>query len=277
LDTLKRSARRKLERLLAQEFPVYTQWRAMRRAHLREHRKLAAASIASAPTARGHLAWGDHSPSRSAGQEFGEPFTSFDVHAIDPFHLIVSDESFAAPDIGHLVNNIVFDQDENTSFSDALWGLLPPRFAASQASCGVAFTAPSPGRLQVSAVLQNFYNRVTFSVHDNFGFSSADVNVFLRLFIAVVRGTRVIYLPTDVITSGLRSFGADVNARAPLLDDSVPYTVSAVTDERLNANESVLVLAGSEVHIGTLLADMQCKMNAVLWWGLKKLTVGVTE
>ena len=35
----------------------------------------------------------------------------------------------------------------------------------------------------------------------------------------------------------------------------------------------MLVLAGSEVFIGTVLDDMHCKVNAVLWWQLRNLVI----
>ena len=46
-------------------------------------------------------------------------------------------------------------------------------------------------------MLRNFYNKVMFSVTDKFGFSDANVDIFLRLFIIVVRGTNVIFLGAD--------------------------------------------------------------------------------
>ena len=277
LDALKLSARKKLQRLLGQRIGKYRESQAMRRAHLREHRKLTTTTLASIPAAASHLAWGDITTTLTAGQEFTPPFTVFDVQTIENGHFIVYNESFALPEIGHLVNNIVFDQNESTSFSDGLWGLLRIAVAENRASCGVAFTTPSAGRLRVNGVMQNFYNKVMFSVHDKFGFSSADVDIFLRLFVAVVRGTRVIFLPTVVSSTGLISHGSDLSYSVSDLDDSVPYTVTGVTSERFNANESVLVLAGSEVHIQAVLDDMHCKVNAVLWWQLKKLTIEVFE
>ena len=57
------------------------------------------------------------------------------------------------------------------------------------------------------------------------------------------------------------------------LDDTAPFMLSVETATRLNANESVLVLAGAEVVIGTILDDMHCKMDAVLWWQLKRLVI----
>ena len=65
---------------------------------------------------------GDRTPWLTAGQEFSAPFTVFDVQTVENGEFIVYDESFANPEIGHLVNNIVFDQHEDTSFSDGLWG-----------------------------------------------------------------------------------------------------------------------------------------------------------
>jgi hypothetical protein len=146
----------------------------------------------------------------------------------------------------HRHNNC--DQNENTSFSDGLWGLLTHAFGSNWAACGVAFTTPKEGRLEISAVLRNFYNKVMFSVTDNFGFSDADVDIFLQLFIMVVRGTKVIFLPTLLRSTGLISHGSDLSFSESDIDDTVPFTITATTHERFNANESVLVLAGSNVH-----------------------------
>ena len=66
----------------------------------------------------------------------------------------------------HLINSLVYDQDESTSIGRGLLGILPIENAASLVSCGVAFTTPSEGRLKIGAEAQNFYNKVTFSVTD---------------------------------------------------------------------------------------------------------------
>ena len=206
-------------------------------------------------------------------QEFGPPFTSFDVETTGSSDFIVFDESFARPEIGHLVNNIVYDQDESTSIGQGLFGHSPIEHGISRVSCGVAFTTPSAGRLKIGAELQNFYNKVVFSVKDKFGFSSADVGIGLRLFISVVRGTHVEHMTKELLSTGLVSHGSDLSYAQSDLDNSTPYTISAETSTRFNANESVLVLAGSEVFVGTVLDDMHCKVNAVLWWQLRKLVI----
>lgn len=274
MDTLKASARQKLRRQLARVLPNYRKAQALRRAHLRDVRKLLEGTVTGVPAGRGRLAWGDITAGGVTAQQFVPPYSVFDVETIDDGHFIKYDESFATPTIGHLVNNIIFHQDEHTSYFHGLFGLLTRAYAANRVSCGVAYTAPASGRLQISAVFQNFYNKVMFSVHDNVGFSSADVKIALHLFVAIVRGSKVIDLTKQILFTGLISHGDELSYALSDLDDTVPYTVSFVTDEAFNANESVQILTGSEVRIGTVLDDMHCNVNAVLWWQLKKLTVG---
>ncbi len=273
VDALKLSARKKLERMLGRDLPQYRQWKTMQRAQLREHARLTQTTQAASHVAGIHIDWGDLAPLEGTAQEFVPPFTSFDVETTSSGDFIVSDESFAKPEIGHLVNNIVYDQDESTSIGAGLWGILPIENGSSLVSCGVAFTTPSAGRLKISAELRNFYNKVMFSVEDKFGFSSAEVGIALRLFISVVRGTHVEHLTKELLATGLVSHGSSLSYAQSDLDNSTPYTISAETATRFNTNESVLVLAGSEVLIGTILDDMHCKVNAVLWWQLRKLVI----
>ena len=273
VDALKLSARTKLERMLGRDLPNYRKWKTMRRVQLREHAKLTQATLAASLVAGTHIDWGDLTTLAGTAQEFGPPFTSFDVETTGSSDFIVFDESFARPEIGHLVNNIVYDQDESTSIGQGLLGILPIEHGISRVSCGVAFTTPSAGRLKIGAELQNFYNKLIFSVCDKFGFSSAEVGISLRLFISVVRGTKVEHLTKELFSTGLVSHGSDLSYAQSDLDNSTPYTISAETATHFNANESVLVLAGSEVVIGTVLDDMHCKVNAVLWWQLRKLVI----
>jgi hypothetical protein len=112
------------------------------------------------------------------------------------------------------------------------------RNAESWAACGVAFSAPRDGRLQISAVLRNFYNKLMYSVTDNWGFSSADVGISVELFVVVVRGTKG-DLHADVLrTTGLVSHGSDLSFSESEIDDTTPFTITATTDERFDANES---------------------------------------
>jgi hypothetical protein len=274
IDELKRSARNKLERRFARELGGYRQWRTIQKAHLRAQSKASQGTLAVCRFPGANIDWGDVvAVDPGAGQTFVAPFTTFDVQMIDTGGFVVEDNSFAKPDIGHLVNNFAFDQDESTGIGAGLLGLLPIANATSMVSCGAGFAVPSAGRLKVGAVLRNFYNKLVFSVEDKFGFSSADVWVSVLLLVAVVRGTRVEYLTKDLQSTEVTSDGDDVHYAQSDLDTTTPYSISVETQTRYDANESVLVLAGSEVLMGTKLDDMHCKLNAVLWWKLEKLVI----
>lgn len=273
IEALKLAARRKFERLLARELPQYRQWKAMRRAHMRAHQKLTQQAHAAGHFANASIDWDAVLELDSTAQVFEPPFTTFDVQMIHFGDFVVSDDSFARPNIGHMINDFAYDQDESTSIVGGLLGILPIESAASLVSCGVAFTTPSAGRLKISAEIQNIYNRITFSVHDNFGFSSADVWVGVALFALVVRGTQVERVDQTLLTASIDSGGSNQSRIVTDLDDTTPFTLLVETATRLNANESVLVLAGAEVVIGTVLDDMRCKMDAVAWWQLKRLWI----
>jgi len=274
IDALKLAARKKFERLLARELPQYRQWKAMRRAHMGAHAKLTQKTQAASHFTNATINWDTLLELDATAQEFVPPFTTFDVQMIDFGGFVVSDESFARPNIGHMINNFAYDQDESTSIGRGLLGILPIESAASLVSCGVAFTTPSEGRLKISAEMQNIFNRINFSVSDNFGFSSAEVGVAVALFALVLRGTQDVERVDQVlITSSIDSGGSNQHRNVSDLDTTSPFMLSVETATRLNANESVLVLAGSEVVFGTVLDDMHAKMDALLWWQLKRLVI----
>lgn len=273
IDALKLEARKKLERALARELPKYKEWKALRRAHMRAHGTLTQQTQAPRRFGKANIDWDVVLGLGTAARVFEPPFTTFDVTTIDQGGFVVSDESFARPNIGHLVNNLVYDQDQGVSIVAGLLGILPIANAASLVSCGVGFTTPSAGRLKIGADVQNIYNKLTFSVSDKIGFSSADVGIGVGLFALVVRGTEVERVEQNLLTTGLKSGGSDQSRTESNLDDTAPFTLSVETGTRLEAGESVLVLAGTEVGIGTILDDMHCRMDAVLWWQLQRLTI----
>ena len=115
IDALKLAARKKLERMLAREFPHYRQWKAMRRAHMRAHEKLTLKTQAASHFTNANIDWDAVLELDSTAQTFVPPFTTFDVQMIHFSDFVVSDESFARPNIGHMINNFAYDQDESTS------------------------------------------------------------------------------------------------------------------------------------------------------------------
>lgn len=275
---LRAAARRKLVRLLAREAPGVTQWRARRRAQVREHRKLLDADAALVGSGSDHFVWGDFVlDSDSATQEFVPPFTTFDVQSLQWDNQVTRDESFAKPRIGHLVNNFDYDDDRDTSLYAGALGILIPSYGISRASCGVGFTTPAAGHLRLSAVFRNVYYRAMLSVEDSFGFSSAVTSVSVRFVFTIVRGTQVIEVPTSFRTVKVDSDGDDKSIVDTGIEDQVPFTASSFTQERFAANESLLVMAGAEIAFYSMLDDMHCRGNALAWWELDKLRLSMFE
>ncbi len=271
-DALKLRARQTVNRLLGRALPGFRRWRAIRQAHLTAHRRLTKrfpGGVISHPL---DIGWGGVLPPAAAEtQEFVAPFPDYDVHTVDWDELIVYDESFALPDIGHMVNNIIFKHRNDA------WPLSynPTLFAYNLASCGIFFTMPRPGRLQITGVLQNIYNKIIFSVRDNFGFSHANLHIDLNVFIAILRQTGVIHLSKNLASEGIVSHGSDFTFSRSDLDDTTPYIVEGKTKDPLLGGEPVRILIGSEVGIFSEVDDMESYVNAVLWWQLKKMTVAV--
>ena len=275
-DARKVQARRKLNRALAAALPGFREWQALKRVHLREHRKLATLHLGAASSARVHVEWGEVLPTDvTDAQDFVAPFPVFDLHTIDDHHLISRDQSFVAHDTGNMMNAFAFNHREDPAAIIGLLGLSRAAPASAFVSCGINFTMPSAGRLRISAVLQNFYSEVSYSLRDNFGLSRVTLDVRLQLFIAAARGGSVIYLPTTVDSTTRSSDGDDLTGAMSGLDGSAPYTVYGETEESLPKSEVIQILAGSEVHIESELDDMSSHVNAVVRWQLKKLTIGV--
>lgn len=275
-DAGKVLARRKINRLLAAALPGFRQWQALKKAHLREHQKLAKVRLGEFSSENIHVEWGDILPTDYlAGQDFIAPFQVFDRETIDDSGLITNDQSFVAHDTGNMMNAIDFYHRDDPALIVDFFGLSRALPASASVSCGINFTMPSTGRLQISAVLQNFYSEVLYSLRDNFGFSYGTLDIRLKLFIATARGGDVVYMPTEVDFADRTSGGDDIYGAMSGLDGSIPYTVYATTEEPLAASESVQILAGSEVHIESEVNDMASHVNAVVRWQLKKITVAV--
>ena len=278
IAALKASARRMLDRQLSRALPSYRQLQAHQKQHAREYARLAKVVPAWFPTGEAHIAWGDLVEAEPEGlQEFTAPYPLFDVHTVDPHGLMVDDLSFARPTSGELVNKFTFDHDEDTPAILGLYGFIRPEPASSLASLGVTFTLPRAGRLQIGAALRSLYNQITFSVEDNFGFSSANLTVRLELFVDVLRPGQVIHIPRTLLTYGLVSRGSDLSYTMSGLDNTLPYVLNAITDERMDAGDQVQVVVGSEVHVESELDDMESHVDATVWWYLQKVTVTVVD
>lgn len=271
------AARRKLVRAFAREAPAIARLRALRRAQMRAHAKLLDAHAAAAPGGRDHLAWGDVGVlPGDPMQAFVAPFTTFDVQTIDFGDKVIRDDSFARPAIGHLVNNFDYDDDQDTSVVAGIFGILVPNFATSRAMCGVGFTTPASGHLEIAAVFRNVYYRAMLSVEDSAGFSSAVTGIRVGFCFAILRGNgEVIEAATTLRDARLDSGGGDGHIVDTGIDDQTDIAARSIMPLPLEANESVLVLAGAEATLSSVLDDMHCRGNALAWWKLTEMRVGM--
>lgn len=277
LATLKAEARRKFRRLLAKAVPKYRKWQALHKAFQKAHRKLLNATATGVHGLPLDIAWGELTvtPPPPGAVEWEAPFPLFDSQLIDDDEHITADTSFTSPGAGNLVNNIVFNQDEDTPTIIGLYGLIRPEWATSVVSCGHAFRIPRAGRLQVNANVRNYYNKAVLSLWDNFGFSYGKLALTAGLFIDIVRGDQVIHLPTTLIESRLDSDGDDTSRTVTDIDNSMLYQIEGTTEEILSLGEQVKVMVGGEVTITSELDDMESQATATYYWQVRRIFAGM--
>jgi hypothetical protein len=265
----KDAARTKLTRSLVRSIPGFRRVQALKRSHLQNHRKLTSEVLGTSADGT-ELAW-NADLTGIPGDKFVPPFPEFDLHTDQFREVIVEDHSQVLPDIGHLVQNYVFEHNESD------WGFYnPAQFASHLASCGVQFTMPQAGRLHVTADIQNFFNRLDFSVSDNFGYSHSDLEVRVSIFVLFRRGGDLFsFYPIELMTTGVFSDGDDLSKVVSDLDNSVAYAADITTIEIFPAGESLRVLAGSQIRIDSDTDDMDVQVKATFWWQLRALYIDV--
>jgi len=275
-DAGKVLARKKINRLLAAALPGYRHWQALKKAHLRGHQQLAEDRLAEFASDNVHVEWGDIVATDDlAGQDFVAPFQVFDSETIDDNELMSNHQSFVTHDTGHMRNAFDFYHRNDPALIEEFFGLHRALTASTSVSCGINFTMPRAGRLQIRAVMQNFFSDVLYSISDNFGFSYGKLDIRINLFISTARGGEIVYMPTEVLSVDRDSGGDDLSGAMSGLDGTVPYTVYATTDEPLAANDVIEIQAGSEVQVESEVDDMASRVNAAVRWQLNKITVAV--
>jgi hypothetical protein len=92
--------------------------------------------------------------------------------------------------------------------------------------------------------MRNLFNRITVSGTDNFGFSSATVNVDHSVFILVVRGGDGIGSRKSVVSNGwVTPSGGDFNYVFPDVPEG-PVVFVADIEDALHSGEQVQILGG---------------------------------
>lgn len=272
---LKRAARQKLERQLARTFPDFRNLQTLQRQYIRELTHVAETLHSELPRDRVHIDWGNLVDAVGNWEEFTAPFGYFASDTFDSDRNVRADHSFAVPEHGYVVNNFIFKQDENTPIILGLYGLIRAETASNQTSCGIRYTVPKPGRLQLSGSFQNYESGLRYSIDDRFGFSSATLDARVELFVALVRPSGVTYLPTTLFEHRLDSDGDDKSYVMPHLNPAQFYTVYATSAETFGAGDSVQIMIGSAVNIGGVADDMINEVHAYFEWRLDKITVEV--
>jgi hypothetical protein len=271
-QALKLEARNQLEQKLLREIPGFRAYLALKKKYLTDRSRIlgqaeAADGIRPLKVQLGAL---DGSFTSDA-QEFVAPFPRGDLSIGDLQGALKQDRSQALPGTGQLVQDFFFEHNESS------WGASSSYVFVDQlASCGVDFTLPTSGRLQVAAEIENFANRLDCSITDNFGFSHSNLEMWVNLFIAIVRfGVPRDYQAVRLISSQLSSDGDDLSRSISDLATFEPYAMGGLTLSPLPAGETVTVLAGAHVRVASDTDDMNAHVHASYWWHLRKLTIGV--
>ena len=269
----KQAARQRMDRSLGRTIKRYPELRKVQRAYLANTGRTARELLASGPRKGTFVDWGPivFPASVIPATAFEAPFPKFAVESGDIHGLLVEDNSFALPDAGQLIQNFKFAHNESR------WGVSSnANFVDQLTSCGVDYTLPAAGRLQVSAEIENLANRLTVSITDNFGFSHSWLTMTADLFIGLIRpGRPMDFFPVRVLTSHVDSGGGEVFRSLSDLDNAVPFGVGAVSTFPIPEGETVTVLAGGHVRIDSDTDDMDAHVTATFWWRLRRLAVGV--
>lgn len=276
-DASDAKVRKTLGRRLSRALPGFAEFQSIRKAHLGYHAKTGA-TFSGPANSSSHVRWGDLLATDDlSSEQFGPPFQVFDLHNDDPQHLLSNDYSFVSNSQGTMMNAFDFRHHYfGWPTADEWFGFERSTPAASGfVSCGINYTMPRVGRLRVTAVMQNFYSDVMYSIRDNFGLSYATLDIKVDLFVAFSRGGNTLYRPTTILSTSRRSDGGNVDGSVSGFDTTSPYSVTAESDEAAAVNDAVQVLAGCEVHIDSDVNDMTTRVNAVVRWQLRKLLVSV--
>jgi hypothetical protein len=253
---------------------------ALKREHLQQHKKLSKLNFNQATALQLPVGWGAVSadPPPADVRNHLPPFRLFDVTQANEGGFIKNDESSVDIVSGELFNDLDFELNEDTAVILGVFGLLGRGIGSGLCSCGVTYRLPRAGRLYIAPEIENTYSEVTLSLQDRFGFSTGKIEVRINLVITVVGSGLnpvVVTIPKILFITQIISDGDNINSVMPELDGT--YNWNRTTAESFAENQTVSVLAGTEVHVYTELDDMRSRVGAILGWKLKRLRIGVVD
>lgn len=271
LATAKRRTQKALDETLRRELPQYKQFKALQRSYADESGHLFNQQLAENLGNHLDLSLGGVLTENVEVDEFVPTFSEHDVTTIDFDDLLVHNTSFAEPTSGVVVNDIEFRHNEDRFghfYNPFLW-------IFTRSSVGITYRIPKTGFLSLAAVIQNLYNKVMFSVSDNFGLSFAALDIVHALHLFIVRSGELTPFEEIVLTTGFVSHSADFSLSTSEIQNSTPFTLSVRTKDAFLKGETIQILAGAKLFIRSDLDDMESFVRAVMLWQVKKIAVSV--
>jgi hypothetical protein len=261
-------ARSAIDRALRASVPGFAKHEALLQQHERDHQGLVANHLLIPQNLALDFALGDILLPGGAGfKVFRPPFELFDV---TPAEL----RSFAEPRSG-----IVMTEASHQHFSPRHLPIIsipfnPSRNGDNRSSVGINFRVPQTGFLTFVALIQNLFAKFEFTALDNFGFSSADLDVVHSIFVAIIRSGQVIRFETIVFANGLVAHGDDLSFSIVPILDSAPFTIGFKHKDAFLKGEQIQILAGEAVETHTKVDDMDGFIHSLAAWQVKRISVG---
>jgi hypothetical protein len=267
----KQKLRSAMDQSLRKELTNYEAIKALQEDYRHDYRVLVGDDdhTADGPLAVHSAAWADVD---NFGMEvFEPPFAVTELLTFPDDAPLEKNLSSTVPSLGLLGNDITWRVDNTFGVY-----YYPSTFAGNDVALGIDFKAPQSGFLNVAVNMRNVYNRIHVSGTDNFGFSSATVNVYHDVFILLLRGGNRIASFRSVVSDGwVEPGGDDFSYVFPEIPEG-PVVFVANFEDALHANEQLQILGGCQTFVQGDVSDMDCTATATLWWQLQKLYVWLT-
>lgn len=271
----RRQTRRSINDALRASIPRFGELEALQRRSARDFQDLVTTHL---PPPRGtapDFELGEiRPPGGVAFQHFSPPYQLFEVIPVAPPR--PDNTSFAQPITGVVATDVQFRHNEfSLDFLPSV-PFNPARSGDFRSSVGVNFRVPQTGFLTIVAEMQNQFNQFVFSVTDNFGFSSANLDAVHTIFINVIRSGESTPFERTLFTGGLVGRGQeDFSFSTSPIQPATPFTLSVAPRDAFLKGEQIQVLAGAAVSLRIKVDDMNGFISAVTLWEVTKLSIGV--
>jgi hypothetical protein len=268
----KNELRKSLEQSLRRDVPNYDAIRALQQEFSSDYQAVVEANPPSAGGAMAvhPAAWADDLDNFGM-KEFEAPFEATELLSVPTDRGIETNLSCTFPGLGLALNDITWHDDNTLGeiYDPDAWGL-------SDVSVGINFQAPQSGFLNVAVNMQNLFNSANVRGTDNFGFSSATINVYHNAFILLLRGGHRFMTHRHLVSSmWVNLDGDDFSGSFPDFPEG-PVVFVAEFEDALRAQEQVQILGGCHTYVRGDVKNMDCWATVKMLWRINKLYVWLT-